>query len=227
MNLFGYLTDPAHWTGDGLIPRLLLQHLAYTASAVVIAAVVAVPLGIWIGHSGRGLFLVRALHHGLRAVPALGLLFLAVLLLGSGAVNVVVVLALLAVPVLLSATAIGVAAADRDAVYAGRALGLTAGQVVRRVEWPLALPQVLTGVRRATVQVVATATVAAFVSGGGLGRLLTAGQAQRDYPQMFAGALLVTALAVLLHLLLAGFGWLATRRARPARRLRGLAPAAA
>lgn len=226
MNLLGYLTDPAHWTGDGLVPRLLLQHLAYTAAAVLAAAVVGIPLGILSGHTGRGLFLVTGLRNGLRSVPSLGLLFLAVMLLGTGALNITVVLAVLALPAILSATAVGIAGADREAVYAGRALGLSAGQVVRQVEWPLALPQVLTGVRSATLQVVATATVAAFASGGGLGRLLTSGQAERDYPQMFAGAVLIAALAVVLHLLLGGLAWFAARRAQPARRVRRLSPVA-
>lgn len=227
MNLLGYLTDPAHWTGDGLVPRLLLQHLAYTAAAVLAAAVMGIPLGILSGHTGRGLFLVTGLRNGLRSVPSLGLLFLAVMLLGTGALNITVVLAVLALPAILSATAVGIAGADREAVYAGRALGLSAGQVVRQVEWPLALPQVLTGVRSATLQVVATATVAAFASGGGLGRLLTSGQAERDYPQMFAGAVLIAALAVVLHLLLGGLAWFAARRAQPARRVRRLSPVAA
>ncbi len=227
MNLLGYLTDPAHWTGDGLVPRLLLQHLAYTAAAVLAAAVMGIPLGILSGHTGRGLFLVTGLRNGLRSVPSLGLLFLAVMLLGTGALNITVVLAVLALPAILSATAVGIAGADREAVYAGRALGLSAGQVVRQVEWPLALPQVLTGVRSATLQVVATATVAAFASGGGLGRLLTSGQAERDYPQMFAGAVLIAALAAVLHLLLGGLAWFAARRAQPARRVRRLSPVAA
>ena len=92
---------------------------------------------------------------------------------------------------------------------------MTEGQVVSKVEWPLALPLVLSGLRSATLQVVATATVAAFTSGGGLGRLLTSGQSQNDYPQMFAGAILIAALAILLDLLLGGLGRLAARRARP------------
>jgi osmoprotectant transport system permease protein len=215
MNVLTYLQDPANWSGSGLIPGLLLQHLGYTAAAVLIAAVIAIPLGVAIGHTGRGSFLVIGLSNGARAIPSLGLLFLAVMLLGTGAANIVVVLAILALPSILTAVAAGVSGADREAVHAARALGMTEGQVVRNVEWPLALPLVVSGLRSATLQVVATATVAAFASGGGLGQLLTSGQAQNDYPQMFAGAILIAALAIVLDLLLGGLGWLAARRARP------------
>jgi osmoprotectant transport system permease protein len=215
VNPFSYLQDGANWSGPGRILDLLLQHLGYTAAAVVLAAVVAIPLGLLIGHTGRGRVVVIGLSNAARAIPSLGLLFLAVLLLGTNAVNIVVVLAILALPAVLSATAAGVAGADREAVHAARALGMTEGQVVSKVEWPLALPLVVSGLRSATLQVVATATVAAFTSGGGLGRLLTSGQAQNDYPQRFAGAILIAALAILLDLLLGGLGRLAARRARP------------
>ncbi|GAA1827664.1 ABC transporter permease [Microlunatus capsulatus] len=215
MNVFSYLLDGANWPGNGRILDLLLQHLLYTAAGVLLAAVVAIPLGILIGHTGRGSFLVIGLSNAARAIPSLGLLFLAVMLLGTGVGNIVVVLAILALPAILTATAAGIAGADREAVHAGRALGMTERQVVARVEWPLALPLVVSGLRSATLQVVATATVAAFASGGGLGQLLTSGQAQSDYPQMFAGAILIAALAIVLDLLLGLAGWGAARRARP------------
>lgn len=215
MNPFAFLQDPDHWRGSGSIVSLLLQHLAYTASAVVLAAVVAIPVAILIGHTRRGSAVVIGLSNAARAIPSLGLLFLAVMLLGTGSGKIVVVLAILALPAILTAVAAGVAGADREAVHAGRALGMTEGQVVARVEWPLALPLVISGLRSATLQVVATATVAAFASGGGLGQLLTSGQAQSDYPQMFAGAILIAALAIVLDLLLGLIGWLAARRSRP------------
>jgi osmoprotectant transport system permease protein len=224
MSVFSYLLDGANWPGDGQILDLLLQHLLYTAVAVVLAAVIAIPLGLLIGHTGRGSFLVIGLSNAARAIPSLGLLFLAVMLLGTGAGNIVVVLAILALPAILTATAAGVAGADREAVHAGRALGMTERQVVGQVEWPLALPLVVSGLRSATLQVVATATVAAFASGGGLGQLLTSGQAQSDYPQMFAGAILIAGLAIVLDLLLGLAGWGAARRARPRSKT---APAAA
>ncbi len=215
MNVFDYLLDGANWPGSGKILDLLLEHLLYTVASVLLAAVVAIPLGILIGHTGRGSFLVIGLSNAARAIPSLGLLFLAVMLLGTGRGNIIVVLAILALPAMLTATAAGVSGADREAVHAGRALGMTERQVVSRVEWPLALPLVVSGVRSATLQVVATATVAAFASGGGLGQLLTSGQAQSDYSQMFAGAVLVALLAIVLDILLGLVGWLAARRARP------------
>ncbi len=215
MNVFDFLRDGANWPGQDGILDLLLEHLGYTAGGVLLAAVVALPLGVLIGHTGRGSFLVIGLSNAARAIPSLGLLFLAVMLLGTGGGNIVVVLAILALPAILTATAAGVAGADREAVHAGRALGMTERQVVSQVEWPLALPLVVSGLRSATLQVVATATVAAFASGGGLGQLLTSGQAQSDYPQMFAGAVLIAALAILLDLLLGLAGWGAARRSRP------------
>ncbi len=215
MNYFSYLFDASHWGGDGGTGQLLLQHLAYTAAAVAIGAVVAIPLGILIGHTGRGGFLVIGLSNAARAIPSIGLLVLVVLLLGTGFGETVAVLAVLALPAILTATAAGVAGADPDAVYAARALGMTGGQVVSKVEWPLAVPLVISGLRSATLQVVATATVAAFAAGGGLGQLLISGQRSRDYSQMFAGAVLVAALAVVLDLVIGGIGLLAARRVRP------------
>jgi osmoprotectant transport system permease protein len=215
VNVFDYLLDGGNWLGAGKVLDLLLEHLFYTAGAVLLAAVVAIPLGLLIGHTGRGAFLVIGLSNAARAIPSLGLLFLAVMLLGTGGGKIVVVLAILALPAILTATAAGIAGADREAVHAGRALGMTERQLVARVEWPLALPLVVSGLRSATLQVVATATVAAFASGGGLGQLLTSGQAQSDYPQMFAGAVLIAALAIVLDLLLGLAGWGAARRASP------------
>lgn len=215
MNIFSYLQDPANWMGPNGILTLLLQHLGYTGAAVGIAAVIAIPLGILIGHTGRGSFLVIGLSNGARAIPSLGLLFLAVMALGTGALNIIVVLAILALPAILTATSAGINGADREAVHAARALGLNEGQIVSQVELPLALPLVISGLRSATLQVVATATVAAFASGGGLGQLLTTGQATRNYAQMFGGALLIAGLAIGLDLLLGLIGWLVARRTRP------------
>jgi osmoprotectant transport system permease protein len=215
VNLFDYLVDPTHWGGSDGITQLLLQHLGYTAAAVGIAAVIAIPLGILIGHTGRGGFLVIGLSNAARAIPSLGLLILVVLLLDTGVGPIVGVLAVLALPAILTATAAGVGGADREAVHAARALGMTAGQIVSKVEWPLALPLVISGLRSATLQVVATATVAAFTSGGGLGRLLITGQATSNYSEMFAGAVLIAALAIVLDVVLGGIGLLVDRRSRP------------
>jgi osmoprotectant transport system permease protein len=218
MNIFSYLTDPANWEGPAGIWNLLLQQLAYTAASVGIAAAIAIPLGIFIGHTGRGSFLVIGVSNAARAIPTLGLLVLVVLLLGTGVGPIIGVLAVLALPPILTATAAGINGADHEAVHAGRALGLSERQVVSKVEWPLALPLVISGLRSSTLQVVATATVAAYSSGEGLGRLLITGNATRDYPQMFAGAFMVAVLAVVLDILLGCLGWLASRHASPGRR---------
>ena len=226
MNLWSYLQDPENWTETGGIIDLLLQHLAYTAAAVAIGAVIGIPLGILIGHTGRGGFLVIGLSNAARAIPSLGLLVLVVTLLGSGVRPIVGVLAILALPPILTATAAGVSQADHEAVHAARALGMSAGQIVGKVEWPLALPLVISGLRSATLQVVATATIAGYVAGGGLGQLLISGQRNADYSQMFAGAVLVAALAIILDVLLGGLGWLAARNRSPRRRAAGVAVAA-
>jgi osmoprotectant transport system permease protein len=215
MNLFDFLLDPASWQGPTSITALLLQHLGYTAAAIGIASVIAIPVGIFIGHSGRGRFLVIGLSNAARAIPSLGLLVLVVLLLGTGTAPIVGVLAVLALPPILTATAAGIHGADKEAVHAARALGMSAGQIIGKVEWPLALPLVISGLRSATLQVVATATIAAYSSGDGLGRLLISGNATRNYSEMFAGALLVALLAIVLDVVLGGIGWLAARRSRP------------
>lgn len=215
MNIFSYLLDPANWAGANGIVALLGQHLLYTALSVAIAAIIAIPLGILIGHTGRGNLLVVGTTNAARAIPTLGLLVLVIMLTTTGTWPVVFSLVVLAIPAILTATAAGVQNADREAVHAARGMGMTAGQVVAKVEWPLALPLVISGLRSATLQVVATATVAAFVSSGGLGRLLISGQKTQDYPQMFAGAVIIALLAIILDIVLGAVGWAVARRARP------------
>jgi osmoprotectant transport system permease protein len=215
MNLFDYLRDPANWTGETGIGYLLLQHLGYTVAAVAIAALIAIPIGILIGHTGRGSFLVIGLSNAARAIPSLGLLVLVVLLLGTGVGPIIGVLAVLALPPILTATAAGMSGADRDAVHAASALGMSGAQVVRNVQWPLALPLVISGLRSASLQVVATATIAGYSSGTGLGRLLITGNANRNYSEMFAGAFVVAVLAIVLDVVLGAAAWLVARRRSP------------
>ncbi|MDN5761982.1 MAG: ABC transporter permease subunit [Microlunatus sp.] len=216
--IWEYLLTPENWTtAPGGILRLLGQHIAYTVLSVVAAAVVGIPFGILIGHTGRGQIVGIGLSNAARAIPSLGLLILVVTLLSTGVGPIIGVLAILALPAILTATAAGIEGADPEAVHAARALGMTGNQVIGKVEWPLALPLVISGLRSATLQVVATATIAGFVSAGGLGRLLNSGQRTGDYSEMFAGALLVAVLAVLLDLLLGLIGWLAARRTSPGR----------
>jgi osmoprotectant transport system permease protein len=217
MNLFGYLQDPNTWYGPGQTLELLLQHLGYTAAAVGIAALIGIPLGLLLGHTGRLSWLVAALRNGTRALPALGLLVLVALALGSGFGAILVVLTIVAFLVILAATATGALNADREAVHAARALGLSEFQIATQVEWPLALPMVIAGLRNATVQVVAMVTVAAFVGGGGLGRLLVDGRDSGDDAQMFAGVFLIAIVAVVAYLLLSLLVWRVSRHARPGR----------
>ena len=194
MNIFEYLLDPTTWIGPGKTLDLLLQHLAYTAVAVGIAALIAIPLGILIGHTGRGSFLVIGLTNGARAIPSLGLLVLVVLLLGTGFFKAVGVLTLLALPAILTATAAGIAGADREAVHAARALGMSERQVISQVEWPLALPLVISGLRSASLQVVATATVAAFV--GGLYERLVEMTIVIGEPETFSSAMIASSITL-------------------------------
>ncbi|MBM6401614.1 ABC transporter permease [Phycicoccus sonneratiae] len=208
-SLFSWIADPAHWSGsDGILNRLL-EHLWYSVLAMVLALVIALPLGLYIGHTGRLRWLVTATNAA-RAVPTLGLLFAFALWLGPSLrgdlaflVPATIVLVLLAVPPLLAGTYAGVEAVDPAARDAARGVGMTGWQVLRQVELPCALPLVMSGVRTAALQVVATATIAALIGLGGLGRLLVDGIAFGDYPQAAAGALLVAVLAVLLEGLLA------------------------
>ncbi len=209
MNLLEYLLDAASWVRpSGGIALRIVQHLVLTLIAVGIAAVVAVSLGVLIGHVRRGRVAVRGVSQIARSVPTLGLLVLTVLLIGAGNVGVGLPLVILALPPILAATVTGMHSADHDAVHTARALGLSPVQVAVRIELPLAAPQVVAGLRSATVQVVAVTTVAAYTGAGGLGRLIVDGQrvGPGGYPQMFAGAVLVAVLGIVLDVLLAAIG---------------------
>jgi len=202
--MIDWLRDPAHWSGSNGIPTRLVEHLGYTGLALLIALVIAVPLGLVIGHTGRGGFLVVSLANSLRALPTLGLLVLLVLLLGIGLGAPLIALIVLAVPPILAGSYAGVRAVDPAVVDAARGVGMRGSDVLLRVELPNALPLILGGVRSAALQVISTATVAAFVALGGLGRYIIDGLAVRDYPQMAAGSLLVALLAIIADLGLAG-----------------------
>ena len=206
MNPFGgavvYLNDPYNWQRAGGLMDLLVEHVRISVVAVLLAALVALPLGVLMGTTGRGGGAVVVLSNVSRAVPTLALLTVfAVTPLGFSDTSTILALALFAFPPMLTNTFVGFREVDRDVREAARAMGMSRGQVVARVEFPLALPLVMTGVRTAAVQVVATATLAALVGGGGLGRVINLGFGQQDYAVMIAGALLVAALALLTELL--------------------------
>ncbi|NNG20712.1 ABC transporter permease [Naumannella sp. ID2617S] len=215
MNLFDHLLDPTKWTGGDGIGARLLEHLFYSGVSLLAAMLIAIPLGILIGHTRRGNVVVAGISNATRAIPTLGLLVLAVTLMGTGTLPVVLCLAVLAIPPILNGTVSGFLNADRDAVLAAHAMGMTPMQVIRRVEWPLALPLVVSGVRSAVLQVIATATVAAMAASGGLGRLVLDGQKrQGGYPEVFAGAVLVMALAIALDIALGALTAALRRRTR-------------
>ncbi|QQS01693.1 MAG: ABC transporter permease subunit [Austwickia sp.] len=208
--VWAWLTDPAQWSGPYGIPTRLGEHLAYSALALAIAALVALPVGLWIGHTGRAKWLVSSTN-AVRAIPSLGLLFATALYLGphlrgstAFLVPGLVVLVLLAMPPLLAGTYAGVEAVDPAARDAAKGMGMTGRQVLLGVELPCALPLLLSGVRSATLQVIGTATIAAYISLGGLGAYLSEGLNIGDYPMVAGGALLVATLALLLDLALAG-----------------------
>ncbi len=207
-SLISWLTDPANWSGESGIPNRVLEHLEYSALSLVVAALIAIPVGLWVGHTGRAKWLI-SVANSVRAVPTLGLLFAAVLWLGpkfsgSGAFLVpsIGVLALLAIPPLLAGTYAGIEAVDPAARDAAAGVGMSGGQVLRQVELPNALPLLFSGVRSAVLQVIATTIIAAYVGLGGLGRYLIDGIALGDYPRTAGGAILVALLAVAVDALL-------------------------
>jgi osmoprotectant transport system permease protein len=202
-----YLLTAGNWTGPVGLAARTLEHLEYSAAAVGASALIAVPVGLIIGHTGRGTMLVVGAVNGLRSLPTLGVLLLGVLLFGLGAGPPLVALMLLGVPSVLAGTYAGIANVEPTVVDAARAMGMTEAQVLLRVEVPNAMPLILGGLRNATLQVVATATVAAYASLGGLGRYLIDGIKTREFQLALVGALMVAALALILDGLLALAVW--------------------
>lgn len=207
MNIFGQAFDwfsvSANWVGYNGIPVRVLEHLQYVVLAVGFGCLFAVPLGCFVGHTGWGKAFFVGFVNAFRALPTLGLLTFLVLLLGIGLFPPLFVLVIVAVPPLLAGVYSGIAMVDVDVVAAARSMGMKEMQIVFRVEVPNALPTMFGGLRSAFMQVIATATVAAFINLGGLGRYLTNGLALGDYGQMLGGALLVSGLAVVVDLFLA------------------------
>lgn len=202
MNEDSYLFDPANWdwSAGQSIPQRLLEHLQFTGVALVVAAAIAIPLGLLIGHTNRGAFLAINIGNAGRSLPTFGLLALIVTLVGLGQLPLILVLVVLAVPPMLTTTYAGLRAVDPAAVDSARGMGMSPWQVVFRAEVPIALPLIISGVRSAALQVVATATVAAYVGLGGLGRLLIDGLSLNQYDRVVAGAVLVAALAIVIDL---------------------------
>ncbi|MFI7403288.1 ABC transporter permease [Streptomyces sp. NPDC049541] len=203
-NLGGWLTSGSQWTGPDGIAHRLAEHLQYSLLATLIAAAIGLPIGLLIGHTGKGAFLAINLSSFGRALPTVGLVVLVFLAGGLSMLPVYVALVALAVPAIVTNTYAGMTAVDPDVRDAARGQGMRGHQVLFQVELPLALPLIMTGLRLALIQVVATATIAAYVSFGGLGRYVFDGLAQRDLVQVLGGAVLVAVIAVALDLLLSG-----------------------
>lgn len=219
MNLFlgaiAYLVDPANWSGPGSLGLRILEHLGFSGAVLLVAAAIGVPLGVLIGHTGKGRGFVVALTSGARAVPTLGLLTILGLLLGIGLEAPFLALVVLALPPVLAGAYAGVESVDRQVIGGARAIGMTERQIVTGVELPLASPVLIGGLRSAALQVISTATLAAYVSDTGLGRLIFAGLKTRDYDVMLAGSILVALLALVVELLFQAAQSTASRRAEP------------
>jgi osmoprotectant transport system permease protein len=220
--LAGWFTDPVHWQGPAGIPAQVGEHLLLSGLAFLIAAAIGLPTGIAVGHSGRGATLAVNLANLGRALPTLAVMGIVLPItaaidnqLGFKVYPALIALAVLGIPPILVNAYAGIAGVDRDTVEAGRGMGMRARDMIARVEIPIALPVIVAGIRSASAQILATATLAAIFGGPGLGRFLVEGYAQLDYPMMFAGVILVGVLYVASELL---FGALQARLAGPARR---------
>ncbi|WP_405141305.1 ABC transporter permease [Sphaerisporangium sp. NBC_01403] len=199
--LIDFFGDPANWSGPGGIPSRLLEHIEFSVVALLLSMVIAIPLGLLIGHTRRGAVLVVIAANAARALPTLGLVVLIVLLAGVGTTwPVLIPLVALAIPPILVNTYEGIRGVEEDLRDAAYGMGLRGGQVLMRVLVPVALPLILLGLRVAAIQVVATATVAAYVGLGGLGRYIIDGLATKDFPSTIGGAVLVAVLALVVQL---------------------------
>lgn len=214
-----WFADPANWTGPNGLATRLVEHLEITALTVAVATAIALPLGLWLGHIGRGGALATNVSYIGRAAPTFAVLVILALAdepFGRNQFSTVTALVLFAIPVILTNAYVGVQGVDRDAVDAARGMGLSGWQVLTRVELPLAAPLIVGGLRLATGQVIATATIAALVAGGGLGRIITSGFARQDDVQLIAGSIVVAALALASEGLFSLLQRAAARRPSPA-----------
>src|SRR3954454_7938163 len=186
-----------------LILDKTFEHLLYSFAAIAVSIVIAIPLGVWLGHIHRGSFLAINISNVGRALPSLAIIAMGVAVLGLGFVNTLIALVVLAAPPMLTNAYVAVDSVDASTVDAARGMGMTPGEVLMRVELPLALPLIFAGIRTAAVYVIATATLAAVAGGGGLGEIIV-NQASYRLPGVVAGSMCVAALALLAELALAG-----------------------
>ena len=201
---FEWITDPAHWAGpDGIWTRLF-QHVELSITAILVAALIAVPIGLAIGHTRKGEVVVVQIANLGRAIPSLAILALAFLVFvyvapafAFGFLPTAIALTFLGIPPMLVNTYVGIQQVDADAVESARGMGMSGRQVLFGLEVPLAMPLILTGVRLAAVTIVATATLSALIAGGTLGRYIVDGYANRNIPKVVGGSILIAILAIL------------------------------
>ncbi|MFH9013423.1 ABC transporter permease [Streptomyces sp. NPDC017943] len=191
-----FFGDSAHWHGYDGIPQRLLEHVQYSLLALALAAAIGLPVGLLTGHTGRGGNALALIATAARALPSFGLLVLIVIVMGFGLLPVMIPLVVLAVPPILVTTYEAVRTVDPSPVDAARGMGMRESRILFQVELPVALPLILSGLRSAAIQIVSTATIAAYVSLGGLGRYIVDGLYQRDYEKVVGGATLVAVLAL-------------------------------
>ena len=194
---FQWLVDPVNWAGPGGIPARTGEHIVYTLLTLLIASIIALPIGFLIGHTGRLRGFAVGVSGALRALPTLGLVvYLALIMANISIVPPLIALTILAIPPLLAGAYSGLESVNRSTIDAARAIGMTEWQIFAKVELPLSLPLVLGGLRSGALQVIATWTVAAILPVGGLGRFLFDGLAVQNYPEMLGGSIIVVALAL-------------------------------
>ena len=216
-DVLDWFTDPANWTGLDGIPNRMWEHIQMSALAMIIAGLVAIPAAVFLAHRRLGGSLVVAAVNIGRAVPSFAVVAVSLpitirLGLGLGFWPTLFALLFLAIPPMFSSAHAGISGVDDSLIDAATGMGMKEGQIMVRVEIPLALPVLMTGVRIAAVQVVATATLGALVAWGGLGRYIIDGFATQDTAEVFAGGLLVALLAIATELIFSGAEWVARRR---------------
>jgi osmoprotectant transport system permease protein len=222
----GWLTDPAHWAGPNGIPIRLFEHLAMAGAALALAIAIALPVGLWIGHTGRAATFAINLANLGRALPSLAVIGIVLPVtaaidpqIGFKIVPTLIAMVVLGIPPVLVNTHAGIAGVDRDLVEAARGMGLRERQILSGVELPIAVPVIAGGIRSAAVQIVATTTLGAIFGFGGLGRYLVDGIAQNDEGQIFGGVALVAGLSLLTE---AVFAIMQRRLTSPGLQLAGL-----
>lgn len=223
-DIFSWLTDPANWSGSRGIPIRTYEHLQMSVQSVALGALIALPIGLFIGHTRRLEFVAISAGNLGRALPSFGIVALTYSFTLNWPGNIgfwptFIALVLLAIPPVLTNTFVGIKGIDRDTLEAARGMGMNERDVIIRLELPLASPLIVAGLRTAAVQVVATATLGAFTGWGGLGRFIVDGFAVRDFGQIGGGAIVVALVAILTEVGLGGLQRLVAPRLRsPSRR---------